>query len=58
MSISAEPSLCQDKVQVFNAEPCKYLSGPDGGSVLRFNIADLSDHCSVILLQTLKVGLC
>ena len=30
----------------------------DGGSVLWFNIADLSDHCSVISLQTLEAGLC
>ena len=27
-----------------------------GGSVLRFYIADLSDHCSVISLQTLEGG--
>ena len=58
MSIPAEPSLSQDEVQVFNAEPCKQLSGPDVGSVLWFNIADLSDHCSVISLQTLEAGLC
>ena len=32
--------------------------GPDGGSVLWFNIANLSDHCSVISLQTLEAGLC
>ena len=58
MSIPAEPSLFQDEVQVFNAKPCKLLSGTDGGSVLRFYIADLSGHSSVILLQTLEVGLC
>ena len=58
MSIPAKPSLFQYEVQVFNAEPCKELSGPDGDSVLWFNIADLSDHCSVILLQTLEAGLC
>ena len=29
MSIPAESSLFQDEVQVFNAEPCKQLSGPD-----------------------------
>ena len=28
--------------------PSKLLSGPDVGSVLWFNIADMSDHCSVI----------
>ena len=33
-------------------------SGPDGHSVLWFNIADLSDHCSVISLQMLEAGLC
>ena len=58
MSIPAEPSLFQYEVQVFNYEPCKQLNGPGGGSVLWFNIADLSDHCSVILLQTLEAGLC
>ena len=58
VSIPAEPSLFQYEVQVFNAEPCKELSGPDGGSVLWFNIADQSDHCSVILLQMLEAGLC
>ena len=31
MSIPAEPSLCQSEVQVFNSEPCKWLSGPDCG---------------------------
>ena len=56
MSIPAKPSLFQYEVQVFNAEPCKWLSGPDGGSVLWFNIADLSDHCSVISLQMLEAG--
>ena len=58
MSIPAEPSLFLYEVQVFNSEPCKQLNGPDGGSVLWFNIADLSDHCSVISLQTLEAGLC
>ena len=58
MSIPAEPSLFQYEVQVFTAESCKYLSGPDGRSVLWFNIADLSEHCSVISLQTLEAGLC
>ena len=58
MSIPAEPSLFQYEVQVFNSEPCKKLNGPDGGSVLWFNIADLSDHCSVISLQRLEAGLC
>ena len=45
MSIPVEPSLFQYDVQVFSAELCKLLSGPDGSSVLWFNIADLSDHC-------------
>ena len=58
MSIPAEPSLFQYEVQVFNSEPCKLLSGPEGGSVFWFNIADLSDHCSVISLQTQEAGLC
>ena len=58
MSIPAKPYLFQYEVQVFNAEQCKQLSGPDGGSVLWFNIADLSDHGSVITLQTLEAGLC
>ena len=58
MSIPAEPSLFQDEVQVFNAEPYKLLSGPDVGTVLWFNIADLLDHCSVISLQVLEAGLC
>ena len=58
MSIPVEPSLFQYEIQVFNYEPCKYLNGPDGGSVLWFNIADLSDHCSVISLQTLEAWLC
>ena len=35
MSIQAEPSLFQYDVQVFNSEPCKLLSGTDGGSVLK-----------------------
>ena len=32
MSIPLEPSLFQDEVQVFNDEPCKWLSGPDVGT--------------------------
>ena len=55
VSITAAPSLLQDEVQIFNAEKCKKLIGPDGGSVLRVYIAYLFDHCSVISLQTLKV---
>ena len=58
MSIPAEPSLFQDEVQVFNAEPCKLLSGPDVGSVPWLNIADLSDHGFVISLQSLEAGVC
>ena len=45
MSIPVEPSLFQDEVKVFKAQPCKKLSGPDVGSVLWLNIADLSNHC-------------
>ena len=37
--------------------PHKQLIGPDGDNVLRLDIADLSDHCPVILLQTLAVWL-
>ena len=58
MSIPAEPSLLQDEFQVFNAKPCKKLGGPDSASVLRFYIADMSDHCSVISLKMLEVGFC
>ena len=47
MSIPAEPSLLQNEVQV---------TGP-GGDVLRPDIADLSDLCPVIQLQTLEVCL-
>ena len=36
-------------------EPC---IGPGGDNVLRPDIADLSDHCPVISLQTLEVRLC
>ena len=36
MSIPAEPPLFQDQFQVFNAELCKKVSGPDVGSVLFF----------------------
>ena len=57
MSIPAQPSLLQDEVQIFNAKLCKWLSGPDGGCVSQFYIADLSDHCSVSLLQMLEAGL-
>ena len=53
MSIIAEPSLFQNEVQTFNAKLCKWLFGSGGDNVLRFDIADLSDHCPVISLQTL-----
>ena len=55
MSIPAEPSLLQNKVQILNP---KTLIGPGGDNVLWPDIADLSDHCSVILLQMLEVWLC
>ena len=57
MSIPVEPSLLQNEVQILNAKPCKQLTGPDGDNVLRGDIADLSDHCPVIPLQTLEVWL-
>ena len=57
MSIPAEPSLFQYEIHVFNSEPCKWLNGPDGGSVLWFNIADLSDHRALDLRNLgLKFG--
>ena len=37
--------------------PSRASSYSDVGSVLWFNIADLSDHCTVISLQTLEAGL-
>ena len=58
MSIPAEPSLPQNKVQTLNAKPFKKLSEPDGDNVLRLDIADLSDHCPDMPLQTLEVWLC
>ena len=57
MPIPAEPSLLQNEVQILNAKPHK-LNGPGGDNVLWLDIADLSDHCPVILLQTLEVWLC
>ena len=47
----------QNEVQIFNAKPCKQLTGSGGDNVLRLDIADLSDHCPVISLQTLEVWL-
>ena len=58
MSIPAEPSLLQNEVQILNAKPRKLLTGSGGENVLRLDIADLSDHCPVISLQTLEVWLC
>ena len=55
MSIQAEPFLLQNEVQILNAKPRKWLIGLGGDSVLRLDIADLSDHCPVIPLQTLEV---
>ena len=58
MSILTEFSLLQNEVQILNAKPHKNLIGPGGDNVLRPDIADLSDHCPVISLQTLEVRLC
>ena len=52
MSIPAESSLLQNDIQIV-----KWLIGPGGDSVLQLDIADLSDRCPVILLQTLEVWL-
>ena len=56
MSIQAVPSLLQNKVQILNANLRKKLIRPGGDNVLPLDIADLSDHCPVILLQNLEVG--
>ena len=53
-----EPSLLQNEVQILNARPYKYLTGLGGDNILQLDIADLSDHCPVIPLQTLEVWLC
>ena len=58
MSIPSESSLLQNEVQILNAKPHKYLIGPGGDNVLGPDIADLSNHCPVISLQTLEVWLC
>ena len=58
MSIPAKSSLLQNEVQILNAKPHKQLIGPGGDNVLRSDIADLSDYCPVISLQTLEVRLC
>ena len=58
MSIPSESSLLQNEVQILNAKPHKKLIGPGGDNVLRSDIADLSDHCPVVSLQTLEVWLC
>ena len=57
MSIPSKSSLLQNEVQILNAKPHKYmyLIGPGGDNVLRPDIADLSNHCPVISLQTLEV---
>ena len=57
MSIPSESSLIQNEVQILNAKLHKKLIGPGGDNVLRPDIADLSDHCPVISLQTLEVWL-
>ena len=59
MSISAEPnSLLQNEVQILNAKLGKLLIGAGIVNVLQLDIADLSDHCPVISLQTLEVWPC
>ena len=58
MSIPSESSLLQNEIQILNAKPRKLLTGLGGGNVWRPDIADLSDHCPVISLQTLEVWLC
>ena len=58
MSIPSESSLLQNEVQILNAKPHKQLIEPGGDNVLRPDIADLSDHCPIILLQMLEVQLC
>ena len=57
MFIPVELPPLQDEVQILNAKLHKKLIGPDGDNVLRLIIADLSDHCLVIQLQTLEVWL-
>ena len=57
MSIPSESSLLQNEVQILNAKPHKLIGSSDD-NVLRPDIADLSDHCPVISLQTLEVRLC
>ena len=58
MSIPAEPSLLQNEVQILNAKPRKYLIGSRGDNVLPLDVADLSDHCPLILLHMLEIWLC
>ena len=58
MSIPSESSLLQNEVQILNAKRRKNLIGRGGDNVLQPDIADLSDHCPVISLQTLEVWLC
>ena len=58
MSIPSESSLLPSEVQILNAKLHKKLIGPGGDNALRPDIADLSDHCPVISLQTLEVWLC
>ena len=57
MSIPSESSLLQNEVQILNAKPHKQPIGPSGDNFLQPDIADLSDHCPVISLQTLEVRL-
>ena len=46
MSIPAEPSLLQNKVQILIAKPRKKLTGPGGDNVLRLDsVIALSFHC-------------
>ena len=61
MPIPAEPSLLQNEVQILKGKLHKKFNGPGhsgGDNVLRPDIADLSDHCPVIPLQTLAVWFC
>ena len=54
MSIPAEPSPLQNEAQILNAKPRKFIR-PGADNILQPDIADLSDHCPFIPLQTLEV---
>ena len=55
MSIPAEPSLLQNEVQCQAGQVAHWIWWYN---ILWLDIADLSDHCPVILLQMLEVWLC